>query len=48
MGKDWTDLSKEIYVECNVYGDTVSMGVKLTNLLTHTETKQIKIINPFN
>ena len=45
--KDWTELSKEMYVECDFYGKAVSMGVKLPNFFAIGEPKQIKIINPF-
>lgn len=45
--KDWTNLSKEVYVECDFYGKAVSMGVKLPNFFANDEPKQIKIINPF-
>jgi hypothetical protein len=45
--KDWTNLSKEMYIECDFYGKAVSMGVKLPNFLANDEPKQIKIINPF-
>jgi hypothetical protein len=45
--KDWTNFSKEMYIECDFYGKAVSMGVKLPNFLANDEPKQIKIINPF-
>nr|YP_009258627.1 hypothetical chloroplast RF1 [Cosmarium botrytis]ANI25634.1 hypothetical chloroplast RF1 [Cosmarium botrytis] len=45
--KDWTNLSKEVYVECDFYGKAVSIGVKLPNFFANDEPKQIKIINPF-
>jgi len=45
--KDWADLSKEVYVECDLYGKPISIGVKLPNFLSMGETKQIKILNPF-
>jgi hypothetical protein len=45
--KDWNNLAKEIYVECDLYGKAVSIGVKLPNLFANDEPKQIKIINPF-
>lgn len=45
--KDWTDLSKEVYIECDLYGKPISIGVKLPNFFYIGETKQIKILNPF-
>jgi len=45
--KDWNNLAKEVYVECDLYGKAVSIGVKLPNLFANDEPKQIKIINPF-
>lgn len=45
--KDWTNLSKEVYVECDMYGKAISVGVKLPNFFYHNDIKQIKIVNPF-
>jgi hypothetical protein len=45
--KDWKNLSKEIYVECDFSGKPVSIGVKLPSYFTPAEPTQIKILNPF-
>nr|YP_636377.1 hypothetical chloroplast RF1 [Staurastrum punctulatum]Q32RZ9.1 RecName: Full=Protein TIC 214; AltName: Full=Translocon at the inner envelope membrane of chloroplasts 214; Short=AtTIC214 [Staurastrum punctulatum]AAX45762.1 hypothetical chloroplast RF1 [Staurastrum punctulatum] len=45
--KDWTNLSKEVYVQCDFYGKAGSVGVKLPNFFANDEPKQIKIVNPF-
>ena len=45
--KDWTNLSKEVYVQCDFYGKADSIGVKLPKFFSKEEPKQIKIINPF-
>ena len=45
--KDWNNLAKEVYVECDFYGKAISIGVKLPNFFANDEPKQIKIINPF-
>jgi len=45
--KDWNNLSKEVYIECDFYGKEISLGVKLPNFFAYDELKQIKIINPF-
>jgi hypothetical protein len=45
--KDWKNLSRELYIECDMYGTSVSIGLKFPDIIGPHEIKQIKIINPF-
>nr|YP_009256841.1 hypothetical chloroplast RF1 [Closterium baillyanum]ANI25804.1 hypothetical chloroplast RF1 [Closterium baillyanum] len=45
--KDWSDLSKEVYIDCDYDGNDLYVGVKLPAIPT-LQGKQVKIVRPFN
>jgi hypothetical protein len=45
--KDWTNLSKEQYIDCDYYGKALYIGVKFPNFYSNEIGKQIKIVKPF-
>lgn len=45
--KDWSDLSKEVYIDCDYDGNDLYVGVKLPSIPT-LQGKQVKIVRPFH